>query len=205
MSAGTATFLTWHSDLGIFLYRHAVYPIPPLSPITALFCGHFHRKGSKRTMSTTQTTSLATARTLMLGFADATGLSAAENPPRRYLWTDAFAVCNFLELFRRTGEERFRRLAADLIDQVHRILGRHRGDDHRTGWISGLGGREGYPIEGVAADLAPGKRLPVTARADDGATTAFEVVCRIDTPVELDYYKHGGILQFVLRQLASAE
>jgi aconitate hydratase len=69
----------------------------------------------------------------------------------------------------------------------------------------GLSGRESYAIEGVAADLAPGKRLAVTARADDGATTAFEVVCRIDTPVELDYYKHGGILQFVLRQLASAE
>ena len=56
-----------------------------------------------------------------------------------------------------------------------------------------------------SVDMAPGKRLAVTARADDGATTAFEVVCRIDTPVELDYYKHGGILQFVLRQLASAE
>ena len=69
----------------------------------------------------------------------------------------------------------------------------------------GLSGRESYAIEGVAADLAPGKRLAVTARADDGTTTAFEVVCRIDTPVELDYYKHGGILQFVLRQLASAE
>lgn len=109
-------------------------------------------------MSTTQTTPLATARTLMLGFADATGISAAENPPRRYLWTDAFAVCNFLELFRRTGEERFRRLAADLIDQVHRILGRHRGDDHRTGWISGLGGREGA-LHPTCGGLRIGKPL----------------------------------------------
>ena len=69
----------------------------------------------------------------------------------------------------------------------------------------GLTGRERYAIGGVAAGLAPGKKLPVTAIADDGKVTAFEVVCRIDTPVELDYYKHGGILQFVLRQLASAE
>ncbi|MEO8541202.1 MAG: aconitate hydratase AcnA [bacterium] len=68
----------------------------------------------------------------------------------------------------------------------------------------GLTGREKYAIGGVADGLAPGKRLPVTAMADDGTSTSFEVVCRIDTPVELDYYKHGGILQFVLRQLATA-
>ena len=40
--------------------------------------------------------------------------------------------------------------------------------------------------------------------ADDGKVTSFEVLCRIDTPVELDYYRHGGILQYVLRQLAAA-
>ncbi|HNO66652.1 MAG TPA: hypothetical protein PKK39_09925, partial [Tepidiformaceae bacterium] len=67
----------------------------------------------------------------------------------------------------------------------------------------GLTGRETYAIGGIAADLAPGKRLPVTATADDGGVTTFEAVCRIDTPVELDYYRHGGILQFVLRQLAA--
>ncbi|MGE3076448.1 MAG: aconitate hydratase AcnA [Dehalococcoidia bacterium] len=69
----------------------------------------------------------------------------------------------------------------------------------------GLTGRETYAIEGIADDLAPGKRLKVTARADDGKETTFEVTCRIDTPVELDYYKHGGILQFVLRQLAGGQ
>jgi aconitate hydratase len=68
----------------------------------------------------------------------------------------------------------------------------------------GLTGRETYRIGGIAEDLAPGKRLPVTATADDGKVTNFEAVCRIDTPVELDYYKHGGILQFVLRQLATS-
>jgi len=67
----------------------------------------------------------------------------------------------------------------------------------------GLSGRESYTISGIAGALAPGKRMAVTARADDGAITAFEAICRIDTPVELDYYRHGGILQYVLRQLAS--
>ncbi|MBA4179722.1 MAG: aconitate hydratase AcnA [Anaerolinea sp.] len=65
----------------------------------------------------------------------------------------------------------------------------------------GLTGRESYAITGVGNDLRPGKRLTVTARAEDGMATTFEVVCRIDTPVELDYYRHGGILQYVLRQL----
>jgi len=69
----------------------------------------------------------------------------------------------------------------------------------------GLTGREKYSIGGIADGLAPGKRLPIMATSDDGKVTTFEAVCRIDTPVELDYYKHGGILQFVLRQLASAE
>jgi len=67
----------------------------------------------------------------------------------------------------------------------------------------GLTGREQFTIEGIAEGLAPGKRLAVTATSDDGATTRFQAICRIDTPVELDYYRHGGILQFVLRQLAA--
>jgi aconitate hydratase len=67
----------------------------------------------------------------------------------------------------------------------------------------GLSGEETYAITGIADDLRPGKRLTVTATSDAGATTRIEVVCRIDTPVELDYYRHGGILQFVLRQLIS--
>ena len=41
------------------------------------------------------------------------------------------------------------------------------------------------------------------ARADGGKTTEFDVRVRIDTPKELDYYQHGGILQYVLRQLAT--
>lgn len=77
-------------------------------------------------------------RAIMMEFAEQTGLSNKKKSPRRYLWTDAFAVCNFLTLYRQSGEERYRRLALDLVDQVHAVLGRHREDDPRTGWISGL-------------------------------------------------------------------
>jgi hypothetical protein len=75
-------------------------------------------------------------------FAAATGILGI-SPPRRYLWTDAFAVCNFLDVFRQTGEDRYLRLARSLVDQVHHVLGRHRDDDPRQGWISGLSKDEG--------------------------------------------------------------
>jgi len=64
-----------------------------------------------------------------------------------------------------------------------------------------LSGEETYAIAGVASGLAPGVKLTVTATAPDGSEKKFEALARIDTLVELDYYKHGGILQFVLRQL----
>jgi hypothetical protein len=89
------------------------------------------------------------ARTLMEEFAIATGV-VGDNEPRRYLWTDAFAVCNYLDLFQQTGEDRFLKLARSLVDQVHHILGRHRKDDSRRGWISGLSSEEGekHPTRG---------------------------------------------------------
>jgi hypothetical protein len=75
---------------------------------------------------------------IMTEFADSTGLSPTGKTPRRYLWTDAFAVCNFLAFYHRTNDPEYKRLALSLVDQVHTILGRHRDDDSRTGWISGL-------------------------------------------------------------------
>jgi aconitate hydratase len=66
----------------------------------------------------------------------------------------------------------------------------------------GLTGRESYTIRGVATGLEPRARLSVIARADDGASQTFEVSCRIDGPIELDYYRNGGILPAVLRRLA---
>ena len=85
----------------------------------------------------------AIAARLMSEFAKRTGLSPVAQNPRRYLWTDAFAVCNFLELCKRTGDQQYRRCARELIDQVHRVLGRYRGDDVRKGWISGLDDERG--------------------------------------------------------------
>jgi hypothetical protein len=89
---------------------------------------------------TTETLRLASA--LMRGFAKTTGITG-EARPLRYLWTDAFAVCNFLGLHRATGRAEHLELALKLVDQVHHVLGRHRDDDARRGWISGLGEAEG--------------------------------------------------------------
>ena len=92
----------------------------------------------------------AIAARLMSDFTMRTGLSPTAEKPRCYLWTDAFAVCNFLELFERTGDEQYGRRATELIDQVHRVLGRYREDDMRRGWISGLDERAGdrHPTAG---------------------------------------------------------
>jgi aconitate hydratase len=65
----------------------------------------------------------------------------------------------------------------------------------------GLTGEEMYAIDGIAEGLAPHKRLTVTATDALGATKSFGVVCRIDTPVEVEYYRHGGILPYVLRAM----
>jgi len=94
----------------------------------------------------------------MMEFARETGLSPALKSPRRYLWTDAFAVCNFLGLYDQTGEEAYLNLGLQLVDQVHHTLGRHREDDLRTGWISGLSEQEGrkHPTRG---GLRIGKEL----------------------------------------------
>jgi aconitate hydratase len=65
----------------------------------------------------------------------------------------------------------------------------------------GLTGRERFEIVGLNQGAA--KTVKVIAAADDGKRTEFEARLRIDTPKERDYYQHGGILQYVLRQLAA--
>ena len=88
---------------------------------------------------------------LMARFSDRTGLTGAK-PQRRYLWTDAFAVCTFIGLGH--VDE-----ALALIAGVHRVLGRHRDDDPRRGWISGLSETDGeaHPTLG---GLRIGKPMP---------------------------------------------
>ena len=95
---------------------------------------------------------------LMTRFAERTGLTA-DRAQQRYLWTDAFAVCNFLGLAHVTGEARFTELALQLVRRVHHVLGRHRANDRRTGWISGLTDEQGeaHPTRG---GLRIGKPLP---------------------------------------------
>lgn len=94
----------------------------------------------------------------MTEFSDRTGLTARSHAPKRYLWTDAFGVCNFLELFQQTSTEKYLHKAIALVDQVHTVLGKHRDDDPRSGWISGLDEEEGrrHPTIG---GLRIGKKL----------------------------------------------
>jgi aconitate hydratase len=65
----------------------------------------------------------------------------------------------------------------------------------------GLTGREQYDMLDLNDQLQPGQQLTVRATADDGSTKQFDVKVRIDTPVEMEYYRNGGILQTVLRKL----
>jgi len=97
-----------------------------------------------------QNRSLSMVHEIMTEFANLTGLSPAIKAPRRYLWTDAFAVCNFLDLYLQTSDDKYKNLALLLVDQVHNILGRYRENDSRTGWISGLDEQEGkmHPTKG---------------------------------------------------------
>ncbi|MDD1663565.1 MAG: hypothetical protein LUQ60_07460 [Methanomicrobiales archaeon] len=112
------------------------------------------------------------AREIMLDFARLTGLDPPAAVLKRYLWTDAFAVCNLFGLYREKEDITLRDLALRLVDQVHHTLGRHRPDDQRTGWISGLGEEEGerHPTVG---GLRIGKRLP-ERRRDDPASEQLE-------------------------------
>lgn len=99
----------------------------------------------------------------MTDFAHRTGLmSPGENRSRRYLWTDAFALCNYLALFQLTGDKKYVDLAMRLVEQVHAVLGRHRLENARRGPLSGLDERESarHP---TAGGLRIGKKLPERA------------------------------------------
>jgi aconitate hydratase len=64
----------------------------------------------------------------------------------------------------------------------------------------GLTGHETFDIEGIAS-LTPGKSISVRAKSQDSKTKQFSAIARADTPEEVSYYHHGGILQYVLRQM----
>jgi aconitate hydratase len=66
----------------------------------------------------------------------------------------------------------------------------------------GLTGEETFAVTGVEAGIAGGGTASISAVNDAGETTEFEVLIRLDTELEVEYYRNGGILQTVLRQLA---
>jgi aconitate hydratase len=67
----------------------------------------------------------------------------------------------------------------------------------------GLSGSEVYDVVGLDANLKPQQDLTLRITREDGHAETVPVICRIDTPIEIDYYQHGGILPFVLRQLVA--
>src|SRR5665811_149312 len=87
---------------------------------------------------------------LMEQFARNTGLEPENSNPKRYLWTDAFAVCNYLGLYNRTNNKVYLYIALRLVNQVHHILGKQRNDNPKSGWISGLDEKTGekHPTKG---------------------------------------------------------
>jgi aconitate hydratase len=100
-----------------------------------------------------------------------------------------------------------RLVVAESFERIHRsnLVGMGvlpcefvNGDSRQT---LGLTGFETFRVEGLDDSLRPRQRLTVVATGEGGAETRFEVMARIDTPEELRYYKHGGILPYVLRQL----
>ncbi|MGP1384215.1 MAG: aconitate hydratase AcnA [Thainema sp.] len=68
----------------------------------------------------------------------------------------------------------------------------------------GLDGTETFDITGISGGIKPGMTVTMTVHAADGSTQNVELLCRIDTEDEVEYYRNGGILHYVLRQLATA-
>ena len=64
----------------------------------------------------------------------------------------------------------------------------------------GLRGNETFTIAGIAEDINPLKEVQVIAKKEDGTEIKFNVIARMDSKIEIEYYRHGGILQYVLRQ-----
>ncbi len=101
-----------------------------------------------------------------------------------------------------------RAVIAESFERIHRsnligmgVLPLQFKEGHNANSL-GLSGKETFDIVGLEHGAA--RYVQVIARCDDGKTTPFDVRLRIDTPKELDYYQHGGILHYVLRQLAAA-
>ena len=69
----------------------------------------------------------------------------------------------------------------------------------------GLTGNESFSITGIAQDIKPLKKVQVIAKKDDGTEIKFDAIARMDSDIEIEYYRHGGILQYVLRHFLEKE
>jgi aconitate hydratase len=67
----------------------------------------------------------------------------------------------------------------------------------------GLTGKERFSFEGLSDDMLPRSQIKVRAKKEDGSQINFTVTTRLDTPIEVNYYRNGGILHTVLRNMAS--
>ena len=103
-----------------------------------------------------------------------------------------------------------RAVVAESYERIHRTnlvmmgmlpLQFLEGENPRT---LGLSGTETFHIP-VDESLVASQRLMVRAESQDGSSVEFEAIVRIDTPIEVDYYRHGGILPYVLREMAGQE
>ena len=102
-----------------------------------------------------------------------------------------------------------RAVVAESFERIHRsnLVGMgimplvFEGDD---GWATlGIKGDETVTLEGIAAGLTPRKKMTMVVTSPDGTVKTVPLVCRIDTLDELEYFRNGGILPYVLRQLAA--
>jgi aconitate hydratase len=99
-----------------------------------------------------------------------------------------------------------RAVIAESYERIHRsnLIGMGvlplQFQDGQTPMSLGLTGKETFTVSGIASGLKPGGTVRVTAQGERGQTE-FDARVRLDTPIELEYYRHGGILPYVLRQL----
>jgi aconitate hydratase len=103
-----------------------------------------------------------------------------------------------------------RAVIAESFERIHRsnLVGMgvlplqfREGTDRRS---LALDGSETFDVVGIALGLKPRMELTLVVRRADGRTESVPVICRIDTADEVEYYRHGGILHYVLRSMIKA-
>jgi aconitase A len=103
-----------------------------------------------------------------------------------------------------------RAVLAESFERIHRsnLVGMGvmplQYESNQTAESLGLTGREVFDLTGLTAKLEPGVRITLSARREDGSVLTFKAIARLDTPVEVEYYRNGGILPTVLRKLAKS-